>query len=268
MPHHHAQPHTHAHRPAPHSLRNQFYAHLHNTELWADYMPRLPRGFYGLAIAGAASLLGAIALWQNFWLAGALTLLGLLLLLPVAWAVLFIQRRQRLRLNFRQQVLGALQWQGDERVLDVGCGSGILLNGAAQRLTTGKALGIDIWAADSGGGNLALLMRNVQAEKVADRVEFQAMDARRMTLADAAFDVVLSSGALHHMVSSQSDFDQVMGELARVLKPGGQIAIWDVAHMVEASAKRLGQLGIACELKPSEQFLDYQMSLLVGKKAV
>lgn len=264
MAHQHAHPH--AHRPAPHSLRNHLYARLHNTQLWADYIPRLPHGFYVLAVAGVASFLGAFAVRENLWLASALAILGVGLLVPVAWAVLFIQRRQSLRLNFRQQVLGAVQWRGDERVLDVGCGSGILLNGAAQRLTTGKALGIDIWAANSGGGDYALLMKNARAENVLDRIEFQQMDARRMTLADATFDVVLSSGALHHMVRSQSDFEQVMGELARVLKPGGQIAVWDIEHLVEASAKRLGQLGIPCEVTGGEKFLGNQMSLLVGRK--
>lgn len=261
-----AHPHTHSHRPAQHGLKQHFYARLHNTQLWADYMPRLPYSFYVLAVAGAASFIGAFAVWPNLWLAGALIILGLGLLAPVAWAVLFIQRRQNLRLNYRQQVLDTIQWRGDERVLDVGCGSGILLNGAAQRLTTGKALGIDIWAANSGGGDYALLMKNARAENVADRIEFQTMDARRMTLADAAFDVVLSSGALHHMVRSQSDFEQVISELARVLKTGGQIAIWDIEHLVEASAKRLGQLGVPCEVRRGEQFLDNQMSLLVGRK--
>ncbi|MBL8046205.1 MAG: class I SAM-dependent methyltransferase [Anaerolineales bacterium] len=261
-------PHTHTHRPAQNGLLNHLYAGLHNTQLWADYMPRLPRGFYGLALAGVASWLGAFALRQNIWLAGALIVLGLGLLAPVAWAVLFIQRRQRLRLSYRQHVLDSIQWRGDERVLDVGCGSGILLNGAAQRLTTGTALGIDIWAANSGGGDYALLMKNARAENVANRIEFQTMDARRMTLADAAFDVVLSSGALHHMVRSQSDFEQVVAELTRVLKPGGQIAIWDIEHLVDASAKRLGQLGIPCEVTRGEQFLNNQMSFLVGRKVM
>jgi cyclopropane fatty-acyl-phospholipid synthase-like methyltransferase len=229
-------------------------------------MPRLPHGFYILAVAGAASFLGAFAVWQNIWLAGALIVAGLGWLAPVVWAVLFIQRRQRLRLSYRQHVLDSIQWRGDERVLDVGCGSGILLNGAAQRLTTGTALGIDIWAANSGGGDYALLMKNARAENVAERIKFQTMDARRMTLADAEFDVVLSSGALHHMVRSQSDFEQVINELARVLKPGGQVAIWDIEHLVEASAKRLSQLGIPCKVTRGEQFLNNQMNLLVGRK--
>jgi len=39
-------------------------------------------------------------------------------------------------------------------VLDVGCGRGLLLIGAARRLTTGKAVGVDIWQAEDRVGNL------------------------------------------------------------------------------------------------------------------
>jgi cyclopropane fatty-acyl-phospholipid synthase-like methyltransferase len=44
-------------------------------------------------------------------------------------------------------------WKGDEAVRDVGCGHGLMLVGAARRLTTGKATGIDIWQAEDLTGN-------------------------------------------------------------------------------------------------------------------
>ncbi len=48
----------------------------------------------------------------------------------------------------RHWLLDQLPIQGNERILDIGCGRGLLLIGAAQRLTTGKAIGIDIWTVD------------------------------------------------------------------------------------------------------------------------
>jgi hypothetical protein len=36
-------------------------------------------------------------------------------------------------------------WSGEEILLDVGCGRGLMLIGAARRLTTGHAVGIDLW---------------------------------------------------------------------------------------------------------------------------
>ncbi len=273
----HVHPHSHNHSPeSPHdkggfhsiisSIRNGLVARLHNTELWADYMPRVSPGFYGLALLGMALLIGAYLTLKSGFVTVLLLGASILTLLPVIWAVFFVLRRQRLRFNFRNQILDAIPWRGDEQVLDIGCGSGVLLNGAALRLKNGKATGIDIWAPHSGGGNLNLLMRNARAEKVTNRIAFKEMDARQMTFADATFDVVLSSGAMHHMISNQEDFEKVVREIIRVLKPGGQIVIWDIAHMVDASSKRMNQLGLHCEVTIVDKFLNYEMGIMFGRK--
>lgn len=52
------------------------------------------------------------------------------------------------KVHERERVLDLIEWTGRERVLDVGCGRGLMLLGAARRLTTGKASGIDIWQAE------------------------------------------------------------------------------------------------------------------------
>src|ERR1043166_4376512 len=41
----------------------------------------------------------------------------------------------------RERLLDHVAWRGDERVLDVGCGRGLMLVGAAKRLTTGRGRG-------------------------------------------------------------------------------------------------------------------------------
>lgn len=48
------------------------------------------------------------------------------------------------KFNVRDRMLNLIEWQGDETVLDIGMGRGLLMVGAAKRLTTGKAIGIDI----------------------------------------------------------------------------------------------------------------------------
>src|SRR4051794_16834004 len=45
----------------------------------------------------------------------------------------------------REGYLDKIVWRGDDRVLDVGCGLGLFLIGAAKRLSTGRAVGIDKW---------------------------------------------------------------------------------------------------------------------------
>jgi arsenite methyltransferase len=50
-----------------------------------------------------------------------------------------------MKLKDRENLLNLFQWSGDELVLDVGCGRGLMLVGAAKRLTSGRAIGIDLW---------------------------------------------------------------------------------------------------------------------------
>src|SRR5689334_4848143 len=45
----------------------------------------------------------------------------------------------------REKLLDRIDWRDSERVLDVGCGRGLLLVGAAKRLSSGRAVGIDLW---------------------------------------------------------------------------------------------------------------------------
>ena len=136
----------------------------------------------------------------------------------------------------REEYLDKLAWRGDERVLDVGCGLGLFLIGAAKRLTTGRAVGIDKWQQeDLSGNNAAGTLNNASIEGVADKVEVHTGDARKLPFDDASFDVVLSSMALHNIYDA--DERQVaVREIARVLKPGGRVLIVDVRHVKQYAA--------------------------------
>ena len=57
------------------------------------------------------------------------------------------------KLRLRDRVLDGLALRGDEQVLDVGCGHGLMLLGAAKRLKKGKAIGVDIWQKEDQAGN-------------------------------------------------------------------------------------------------------------------
>lgn len=267
-------PHSHpAHAPAaaqprPRGLSQHILTHLHDTELWADYLPQVPPRAYLLAGLGLALIAGGLLLWRQgmtpFGVLG-LALGALLLALPAVLGAYVLWRRRNSR-SQRAQILGAVAWRGDEHVLDVGCGNGLLLNGAAQRVPSGQAVGLDLWAPHSGGGTEALLWKNARQERVADRIVFKQGDARQMPFADAAFDVVVSSSAVHHMVRGRADFEQVAAEMLRVLKPGGQIIIADVTPLVEACAARFQAGGLACEVKPTGRFFVYDRAIVFGRK--
>ena len=233
------------------ALRRQFLLRLHDTDLWASYWPRVPGWSLLLLLVGFSLVAGAFVLFSAEKAAWRIAMIGfgLLLCLFFAWSAQFAIRNGRRRLAAREALLDAVSWRGDEAVLDVGCGSGMLLNGAAARLTTGTALGIDIWATHGGGGRLELLQKHARAENVAERISFQAVDARQMPFENASFDVVLSSWAVHHIIHSGEDFDNLIHEMLRVLRPRGTLVVMDVAHLVQVLADRLQAAGLQVELR-------------------
>ena len=136
----------------------------------------------------------------------------------------------------RERLLERIPWTGKERVLDVGCGRGLMLIGAAKRLTTGRAVGIDLWQTEDLSGNRPeATLENARREGVLDRVEVETGDMRQMPFADNTFDVVVSRAAIHNLYET-GDRAQAISEIARVLKPGGQALIEDIRHHQQYAA--------------------------------
>ncbi len=137
------------------------------------------------------------------------------------------------KLRLCDKVLDAIPWRGDEQVLDVGCGHGLMLLGAAKRLRQGKATGIDLWQkVDQAGNSRQATWQNVQIEGLNDRVELVDGDARKLPFEQNTFDVVLSSWALHNIYEPEGRA-QALTEILRVLKPGGVLVIIDIRHVGE-----------------------------------
>jgi SAM-dependent methyltransferase len=190
-----------------------------------------------LALAGAACvgawllfalddphLLG-IPLW------GVSLALGIYLLILAA-GMLDYSLRGKLRI--RDRLLRSIAWSGHERVLDVGSGRGLLLVGAAQRLTDGTAIGVDRWVHGAVSGNGAeAALRNAELAGIADRVEVCTGDARKLPFPSATFDVALSNFVLHEL-DTPAERTQMLSEIARVLKPGGRVALVDFIFTGEA----------------------------------
>jgi ubiquinone/menaquinone biosynthesis C-methylase UbiE len=162
------------------------------------------------------------------------------------WAVLKRITNLERRLKARDRLLAEIPWQGNETVLDVGCGNGILILGAAKRLTTGKGIGIDTWTEGSGDQHLETFHENEQIEGVADRVNIHNEDARQLPYDKEFFDVIISGLTMHHL---GFDTDKAIGEMTRVLKPGGWMAIYDEPSTVFYCAKLMRQNGLQVEKK-------------------
>ena len=145
------------------------------------------------------------------------------------------------------ELLDKLGLRGDERILDLGCGRGAVLLMAAQRLTTGRAVGVDLWRSfDQSGNSAEATRRNAIAEGVTERVELHTADMTALPLDDDSFDLVVSSLAMHN-IKGRAGRERAIEEAVRVLRPGGRLLIADIwaTGQYRAHLAKLGMSNVA-----------------------
>jgi arsenite methyltransferase len=169
------------------------------------------------------------------------------------------------KLRLRDRILAGLTLRGDEQVLDVGCGRGLMLLGAAKKLTAGKATGIDLWQKQDQTGNTEATTRdNARIEGVEARIELTTGDMRELPFPAKRFDVILSSWAIHN-VYDKADRRKAILEIARVLKPGGRVRIIDIRHTDEYESA-LREAGLVDVTRSSPSFLFIIPSRIVSAR--
>lgn len=132
------------------------------------------------------------------------------------------------KLRERDRLLDLVAWSGDEQVLDAGCGRGLMLVGAAKRLTTGQAIGVDVWSQVDQSENCPdAALENARLEGVSEKVTIETADVRSLPFSDGSFDVVLSHWVVHNL-PSREDRATAVRELVRVLRPGGTLVLADI----------------------------------------
>ena len=122
----------------------------------------------------------------------------------------------RSRAALLEQVFSGLR--GDEAVLDAGCGSGYLSIPIAARLVTGRVLCLDL-----SEEMLASLEKRARASGSSGRIKAVKAPADASGLEDDSVDLVVCNNVLHEL----SDPEACITEWARVLKPGGRMALSD-----------------------------------------
>lgn len=207
--------------------------------------PGLVRTFFALgSVVLVAALVLGLSPWLDFpWNVCGGGVLGLAATYLLGMGCFMLYGSKVGKLGRRDRLLDLVPWTGTERVLDVGCGRGLMLIGAAKRLTTGKAVGIDLWRAEDQSNNTAnAAIDNARSEGVGERVEVLTADMRTLDFGDETFDVIVSHWAVHNL-DKEHDRKTALKEMVRVLKPGGYILLADIERH-EEYATALKEFGL------------------------
>ncbi|MDQ6778955.1 MAG: class I SAM-dependent methyltransferase [Actinomycetota bacterium] len=124
--------------------------------------------------------------------------------------------------RLRQQILELARLTPEDRVVDIGAGTGLLALAAAPDVRRVSALDIS-----------PAMCRRLEA-KVAGlsgvNVDVLVANATELPLADGSADVVLSNYCFHHVCDA--DKRRALDEITRVLRPGGRLVIGDMMFEV------------------------------------
>jgi len=120
------------------------------------------------------------------------------------------------REDMREMFLKWFRIKPDHKVLDGGCGPGVLTRFIAKGLDTGKVTGFDISRYFVEYGN-----KKIAEEGLSDKAEIVLEDGYNLSFADNTFDSIVN----HMYIGVLSDADAGMKELIRVCKPGGTVSV-------------------------------------------
>ena len=125
------------------------------------------------------------------------------------------------------------------KVSEIGSGPGQLAVQLARQAT-----GITLTGVDISDAMIERAARRAASAGLSERVQFEVGDVAALPLSDEEFDGVVSTLSLHHWPNPVKG----LAEICRVLKPGGEARIYDLAHWVWRPAQdgnRLSQLAAA-----------------------
>ena len=100
-----------------------------------------------------------------------------------------------------------------EAILDIGCGTGALLQMIQQKKKDARLFGVD----------LSEKMIQVAKEKLGGKADLRVSDSEKLPFPNDAFDLVMCTYSFHHYPNPSA----VLSEVRRVLAPGGRLILVD-----------------------------------------
>jgi SAM-dependent methyltransferase len=147
------------------------------------------------------------------------------LLFPLYSYVMFSQKGGKFQEKIYNLIIQSLGTEIQGKILDIGCGNGVLAVKLAQQYGDVEVTGVDYWGEDWEYSR-GVCEKNARIGKVEKRVHFQKGDAARLEFLGDTFDGATSNLTFHE-VKSVADKREVVREALRVVKPGGAFAFVD-----------------------------------------
>lgn len=123
-------------------------------------------------------------------------------------------------------VMSHLDWNGEGRALDIGCGNAPLTIKLAQEYSGARIIGIDYWG-KKWDYSKKVCEKNARLAGVEKRVSFQKASAARLPFEDEYFNAAVSN-LVFHEVGDVKDKREVIREALRVVKKGGRFTFQDL----------------------------------------
>ncbi len=140
---------------------------------------------------------------------------------------LFSSRGKNIQTRVQELVLNNVPgWNGEGKVLDIGCGNGPLTIQIAKRYPLARVIGIDYWG-KAWGYSKSVCSRNAEIEGVGDRVSFIRANALSLPFGDETFNLVVSN-LVFHEVRGARDKKELIKEALRVAKKRGWFVFQDL----------------------------------------
>jgi ubiquinone/menaquinone biosynthesis C-methylase UbiE len=134
--------------------------------------------------------------------------------------------------RFREKTLEHLAVQANDRILDVGCGTGSLTLAISRRLGHYGS----VWGIDAAPRMIAIARRKAQVASLP--AQFDPGVAEDLEFPDGTFDLVVNSMFTHHIDTDLKR--RAFAEMYRVLRPGGRLVTADVDRPTTPAAWLMG----------------------------